>query len=404
MSARSILFCREVPWETELPVSTRKLAERFADDGWQVIWLAPPLAPWPISKRLDQRLVEQHVSGGKWVRDGVFAYTPRTMVPFSLQLPAGREALASQTWRWCRPDVRSVLRRAGVAEPDALWISNLRGLGLADLFPGRPVLWQVTDDYPRLSRTPEACRDLCRLNFTQADATVFSSPQLAERTQRDFDLLPGRVHVLLHGVDEDRLAPAQGEDPLAGIEGPRIVYVGNTERADRDALRSLATRGVGAVVIIGNPEPFERDGERPEGLHLLGRKAPADVGRILPWCDVGVVSYGTSDLAAADAGGNPMKLYEYAAAGLPIVTPPLAILEELDAPVRHATSSDELAGVVSEVLHDRVSLGTAARAWAESHTWGARYEEADALVRSLCARTPRRDAPAGHSVSPGSVV
>ena len=37
----TILFTREVRWESTLPVSTRMLAERFLADGWRVIWLNP---------------------------------------------------------------------------------------------------------------------------------------------------------------------------------------------------------------------------------------------------------------------------------------------------------------------------------------------------------------------------
>ena len=388
MSGRTILFCREVPWETELPVSTRKLAERFADEGWQVLWVAPPLAPWPISKKLDHRLVEQYESGGLHVRPGVFAYTPRTRVPFSLQLPAGREALAARTWRWCSPRLHDVFAKAGVDAPDVLWISNLRGLGLSELFPSAPILWQVTDDYPSLSRTPEACRDLCRLNFSAADRILFSSPGLAERTTRELGLASERVGVLLHGVDESRLSRPQGPDPLADIPGPRLVYVGNTERADRPTLRSLAASGMGHVVVIGPTDPFERDGDVPPNLHLLGRCSADEVGRLLPWCDVGLVSYSAADQEAAERGGNPMKLYEYAAAGLAIVGPRLSVFEELRAPVRIAPGPDDVLEAVASALSERALRGEEARAWARQHTWGARFDEAETLANRLLAERP----------------
>ena len=53
--AGTILFCREVPWESRLPVSTRKLAGCFAEAGWDVIWLtqAMRLRYWWGWKKID---------------------------------------------------------------------------------------------------------------------------------------------------------------------------------------------------------------------------------------------------------------------------------------------------------------------------------------------------------------
>lgn len=379
---RTILFCREVPWETHLPISTRRLAGLFAGAGWNVVWLTPPLAPQDLLRRPDPALVRQHRPGGVRHENGrVLAYTARTLAPHSLRLPVGNATLAERIWRWCVPPVRRVLDRSGIGAPDVLWLSHIKALGLPDLFPGRPVVWHMTDHYPSRSVSPERCRELCRLNLRRADRLLFSSPALAERAAREFDLGDAPVSVLAHGVDRWRLAGRAGRDPMAGIPSPRVVYVGNTDRADVDVLAHLAHEGAVEVVVIGRPEPF-RPVQGPH-LHLLGPRPPEAVGRILPWCDAGLVSYRARELAFARAGGNPMKVYEYAAAGLPVLAPELAVFSWIGAPVHTYDTASALVDLLPAVLARRDELGAQARAWAAENTWERRYEEAAAVVDGL---------------------
>src|SRR5262245_26165966 len=144
---RTILFCREVTWNTRMPVRDRKLAERFAIAGWRVIWVLPPRRA-PSGATLSFQLA----ASAEPAR--ITELRPRTLVPFSLRLPVLWRPLASGSWQGCRPSLAELISRAGLAAPDVLWLSHVSALGLPRLFPGAPVLWHVTDDYPLLSRNP----------------------------------------------------------------------------------------------------------------------------------------------------------------------------------------------------------------------------------------------------------
>lgn len=381
---RTIVFCREVPWATDLPISTRRLGGLFARAGWNVVWLTPPLAPQDLLRRTDPAILRQHRAGGARYEQGrVLAYTARTLAPHTLRLPIGNAALARRIWRWCVPSVRSVLRQAGLDEPDVLWLSHIKALGLPDLFPGVPVVWHMTDHYPSRSASRRRCADLCRLNLQRADRLLFSSPGLAERAVQEFGLGPAPVAVLPHGVDSEMLGGRKGVDPLDHIPSPRVAYVGNTDRADVELLARIADEGAVDLVVIGRREPFrEAGGER---LHLLGPQPPEVVGRLLPWCDAGLVSYKPAELAFARAGGNPMKVYEYAAAGLPVLAPEMAVFAWIGAPVHTYDSASSLLRLLPLVLAHRDELGRKARAWAAENTWERRYQEAAAVVEDLLA-------------------
>jgi len=178
---RTILFCREVPWQTRLPVSTRKLAGEFAEAGWRVVWVEPPRPVWRQVESALAGKAQAVASHGGWGDVGVTELTPSTLLPFSMRIPGLWRPLVRSSWLGCLPSVRRSLARAGLGAPDVLWLSHVSALGLPRLFPGVPVVWQVTDDYPLLSRTQRRCRELLQWNLERADAVLFSSPLLLQR-------------------------------------------------------------------------------------------------------------------------------------------------------------------------------------------------------------------------------
>jgi Glycosyl transferases group 1 len=126
-----------------------------------------------------------------------------------------------------------------------------------------------------------------------------------------------------HGVDESWQDPAVDDrhEPadLAVIPHPRAVYVGALSmRFDLDAVRALAQTGI-EVVLIGlapTPQVVEAAAATPR-LHLLGSRLPADAAAYLLHSDVGIVPHTDEPFTHSM---EPHKAYNYAAAGLPVVT------------------------------------------------------------------------------------
>jgi glycosyl transferase family 1 len=126
-----------------------------------------------------------------------------------------------------------------------------------------------------------------------------------------------------HGVDDCWHAPGVDERPepleLAAIPHPRAVYVGALSmRFDLEAVRELAASGI-HVVIIGlaaPPEVLELAAAHSH-VHLLGERAPEQAVAYLLHCDVGIVPHTDEPFTRSM---EPHKAYNYAAAGLPIVT------------------------------------------------------------------------------------
>jgi len=363
-ASATILFTREVPWESTLPVSTRMLADRFRVNGWEVLWVNPvrPGVLPAVDVARDERLVELR---------------PRSPVPCSLRLVGGVERRHELAWQSVGPALRRAL---GPSTPAVLWLSHVKSHGIRTLFPGVPVVWHVTDDYAGMSRFPVAAARLLRAGLASAGHVACVSSELRDATVERYGVPVERTSVLPHGVDAGRIRERSGDDPLPGVTRPRLVYVGNTRRMDLATLDALSRREDVHLVVIGEREPLGAIASRPS-VTALGPLAADRVGEVLPWCDAGWISYSPRELALARLG-NPMKAVEYAAAGLPIFSPPLPAYRDLSVPVRLYEGLDQLLGLLSTLPPARAERALI-RARVRDETWDQRFDAAVALVDRL---------------------
>jgi hypothetical protein len=80
---------------------------------------------------------------------------------------------------------------------------------------------------------------------------------------------------------------------------------------------------------------------------------------------------------------DPIKAYEYLAAGLPVVATDLPALRRLKHVVRLADSPDAFLTQIDAQLAEGRLKGFAARqAEAARHSWASRFQTIDALMRS----------------------
>lgn len=386
--APTILFVREVPWRTHFPITTRVLAGDFAADGWNVLWITTPLPPWNTGRGVrGDALREQHDSGGLWVEENVFAYTPQTRIPFSRHFPLDRAFLARRIWDGCQPPLHEVLDAAGVPAPDVLFLAHWGAGALRHLFPGVPVVFHVTDNYAHYPAVPAAaCDRLQRENYRAADHVIVTAYSLETLLMRRFGVPRAKISVVTHGVDLAQYDPML-PDPLPEVAKPRAVLLGNTRKLDYPLLAGLADAlPEMAFVVIGPPcDDLHAVARHRPNVVVVGAVMPEDVPAYLVHAEVGLVLLGVR-YRAAGADMSPMKLFEYAAAGLPVLGQPLPVYDALHVP--GLTFTDVLTGrsAIRRALAGRPAWRDAARAFAARHTRARKFATVRDLVRAVIAR------------------
>ena len=162
-------------------------------------------------------------------------------------------------------------------------------------------------------------------------------------------------------------------------------------RLDVDALEALAkTDPAWQVVLIGPVKAGQVDEarlRRHANIHLLGEKPRPELPGYLKGMAVALVPYKANELTR---NIFPLKLFEYLAAGLPVVVGGLPELERFAGMIGVAGRPEDYHGLVKAAIDGDGPEKRAARvALAAKNTWDHRVEEISGLVEDALARTGR---------------
>jgi glycosyltransferase involved in cell wall biosynthesis len=154
-----------------------------------------------------------------------------------------------------------------------------------------------------------------------ADSASAVSPTLRDRLHEDFGI---DATAIANGVDIDAFVGPRPPARAGLPDGPFALYVGVVqERVDVELLRAAST--VMPVVVAGPVHDSMQAALADSRLTLLGAVPSDDVPGLLRSATIGLIPHRINALTASM---DPMKLREYLAAGLPVVTtiePPPAL-------------------------------------------------------------------------------
>jgi GT2 family glycosyltransferase/glycosyltransferase involved in cell wall biosynthesis len=216
-----------------------------------------------------------------------------------------------------------------------------------------------------------------------ADRVLYVSHELM---RRDASVVGERGHFLDHGVDIDHFTrdPRTVDPEVARVPRPRVGFFGGLDDyvVDLDLLRRTAQANPDhSLVLIGDATCSMDDLVALPNVHWLGFRPYADIpalGRgfdvaLMPWLDNDWIRY-----------ANPIKLKEYLALGLPVVTTEYPEVEDYRDRVLVARR-DEFPAAVRRALADPPDPERL-RASILHCAWAARASELMALVDEVRSR------------------
>jgi teichuronic acid biosynthesis glycosyltransferase TuaH len=269
--------------------------------------------------------------------DGIRVVT----VPFIKSIPSGplRSALDIPLARHvvdasARGRVRGHLRAAGIDPARSVFIiSNVFAINVALAFAPTRLVYDCNDAHADFPGLPAWTGTHQEKTLRSADRVIVSGKRLRENAVRvrgnDHD-----IHVVENGVDYTAFHRALDLRDKTPRTRPRIGYLGAIAPwFDFDLVSAAATaRPQWEFVLVG--PVLAGAGPAVARLSMLPNVSvePAvshdDVPRVLAGFDVGLIPFQLNTLTA---GVNPNKLYEYLAAGVPVVSTPFSPEVEADA-------------------------------------------------------------------------
>jgi len=337
-----------------------------------VLWINYHASRTPTVSSADAgRIVRKlgEVLGGlKTSRPNLYVLTP-LVVP----LPSSRLARLLNR-RLLIGQVRRALRRVG-AGPVQVWSFTPDVSYALGHFGEEKVVYYCVDDFASFTGydAEQVLRDeedLCR----RADLVVTTARALQE-AKAPFN--PNTI-LVPHGVDYKHFARAVSEDlpvpdDVAAIPHPMLGFFGLIrDWVDLDLMAEVARRRPDwHIVLLGDSTVDLAPYRGLPNMHFLGRKPYEDLPAYCRCFDVGLIPFKVNELTKAV---NPIKLHEYLAAGLPVVSTPLPEVARCDGHAHIADGPGAFVLAVERALAGHEGSRRGRSSAMASATWRHRME------------------------------
>jgi glycosyltransferase involved in cell wall biosynthesis len=381
LRGRDIVCVGFADWDTELWTNQHHLMSRLAREN-RVLFIEslglrrPQLAGRDVGRiwrRLRRGLAPPRAADGLHV-----------LSPLVLPLHGSRVA------RWLNGRLLPALvgaaaRRLRLRRP-ILWAYVPQAEALLGALDPSLVIYHCVDDIAAHERIDTASFRAAEERFAaRADLVLASAPSLAERMGKLSDHVLYAPNVADTELFARALQPGPRDAALAQLPEPRILFTGAivSVKLDFGLLVELARMRPGwsfalvGPVGLGDPRTDVSALAAEPNIHLLGARPYAELPDVLRGGQAGLIPYARNELTESIF---PMKVYEYLAAGLPVLATPLPAL----AGVPDVATAEDAAGMAAlleqAIADDSPALRAERSRRAASHSWQRRLDEIAAAI------------------------
>lgn len=386
LRGRDIVCVGFADWDSELWTNQHHLMSRLAREN-NVLFIESLGLRQPQLARRDLARIARRLRRGLAPPrsvDGLHVLSP-------LVLPFHRHrAVRALNARLLPALVRRATRRLDFAAASPiLWAYVPQAEALLGTLAPSLVVYHCVDDMAAQAGIDAGAFRAAETRFAaRADLVLASAPALAERMRA----LSHNVLYAPNVADTELFATALGPGPLdpalAALPAPRIVFTGAIvqTKLDFELLIALArARPAWSFALVGpvgpgDPRTDVSGLEAEPNVHLLGARTYSELPAVLRAADAGLIPYARNALTQSIF---PMKVYEYLAAGRPVVSTPLPALAGI-AEVATAPDAAGIAALLDAALaNDSEERRVERSRTAASHSWERRLREIEAAIGAL---------------------
>ncbi|MNO46585.1 putative teichuronic acid biosynthesis glycosyltransferase TuaH [compost metagenome] len=260
-------------------------------------------------------------------------------------------------------------------EKKLYWSSWSKMLGIATRFQPDTIVYDCVDDFPDWETDEKNWVPL-------ADMIVCTADHLQQKMQQQ---VPGKpVTMIRNGCDWNHFSAAvtmetQSLHPLPPSTEFKIGYIGAwAPWVDEELIRKVAGAFPHSQVIIVGPK-LRADGDGlGSNVFNIGYRNYDELPQILSYLDVCIIPFRINRITEST---NPIKVYEYLAAGKQVVSTNLPEVRKLQEFVSVADNHDQFIESVRSALRsskeERFRLSQFARAF----SWEQRFAQIYAMLK-----------------------
>jgi len=374
------IICFANDWDSD-PLSKKHVMLRFAKHN-RVLWINSIGNRKPTTSAYDLKRIankfRDFARGHQKVDNQLYVYSP-IAVPF----------FGSRVARWVNRNVlkwsvRRVCRQLSFERP-LLWTFYPASGNVAGSLGEETIVYHCVDEYSEFTGTDkEAILQLERQLMEKCDYVIVSSERLYE-TKKPHNK---NTFLVTHGVDAAHFRKAcdpqtMVPDEMKELSKPVIGFFGLiADWVDLELIRFLAVARPGwNFALIGKIATDVRLFEGLPNVHLLGQKTYDALPGYVKAFDVAILPFVMNELTIA---ANPLKLREYLAAGLPVVSSAIPEAARLKHLVRIGRNKLEVLNHIDTILASG-QTGPQIRisSQMDSESWDQKVEELSQIVAGV---------------------
>lgn len=312
---------------------------------------------------------------------------------------SGASPLRAITQRVRRAYLCAALNKLEMTAP-IVWFSRPAMVDLVDeMPPTRLRIYHVVDEYGAYVRQTVHSRQRTEAQEQAMLAQVDLVFVVSEKLRQTKGAHHVNTHLVPNGVDyqlyQRALAHADLPPALAAIPAPRLGYIGLIgDKLDFTLLLALARHNPAwSLVFLGEANVSQQQAtwaalrQMPNVYHLPAVHAQA-VPDYVKGFTVGLMPYVRNEQAEHI---SPLKLYDYLAAGLPVVSVPIPAARLFADSIHLADTPGHFIEAVQQAMTEQHPAQQAARrALAAQHTWEQRAEQISTLIQNQLIPKPSR--------------
>jgi glycosyltransferase involved in cell wall biosynthesis len=375
-----ICFCND--WDGD-PLSKKHIMSRLARRN-RVLWVNSVGVRNPTASVYDLKRVIQKVrafsAGHKQVADSINVFTP-LVIPFhgnSLARWINRKALRWSLLRTCR--------RLGFRNP-ITWVFIPASAEVAGTLNERVLVYHCVDEYSEFSGTDKpALLALERHLIEKSHCVIVCSDRLLESKRKYNE----NTFLVTHGVDVAHFRKACDPqtvvpEEMKAIKRPIVGFFGLiADWVDLGLIRFLAdARPEWSFVLLGKVTTDTKIVEGVANVHLLGSKPYQELPAYAKGFDVAILPFAVNELTL---NANPLKLREYLAAGLPVVSTAIPEAEKLKGALQVGRTKEEFLEQIDAVIRSgKTGPQMSISLEMENESWDNKVEELSRIVTRAAA-------------------
>ncbi len=377
---KRILWCANTFWESPFQVGANHLARRFARNGWEVFFLANAIIPLSLLNAARREFVHPQLASwraGAQKANGLplHYYTPMALASHRNRRFLNSRFLLRHWVRFTLPPLGRLLRTYGFHDPDVMMVDHPLFTSLVRLLRPKKLCLRITDNLSGFQAASLAMIEAETELMASAPRLVYTSPALEPLVRRNRPAGLAGTLCLPNGVHFKHFQePAPLPEEYARLPRPICLYVGEVNHWFDAGLLEYCALGMpqASFVVVGPGDAIAARCAAMPNVHLLGTRPYDALPGYLQHADVGLIPFDVQGNRALVDAISPLKLLEYMASGLPVVSVRWAGLERMRSPARLADTPGEFLGLIRETLAAPPQQA-ALKEYAAQHDWDEKF-------------------------------